>query len=189
MARCQRDSNNRAKAKTKVARAHSKVRHAREDFLHRLSTNLVRDHDLIAVENLAVANMVKNRRLSRSISDAGWRRFRTMLEYKAGKWGRTLVVIDRFYPSTKCCSNCGHLLSELPLSTRAWTCPNCRTRHDRDINAAKNILAAGRAVARANSPGDACGADVRRQGASLLQSAVKQEQPRSDPGCASSDCP
>ncbi|MEV0400821.1 RNA-guided endonuclease TnpB family protein [Actinoallomurus sp. NPDC050550] len=174
MARCERGSMNRRKAKAKVARAHRKVRNARADFLHRTSTSLVRRADTIVIEDLAVANMVKNRRLARVISDAGWGEFRRQLEYKAERAGRTLVVIDRWYPSSKTCSVCGHLLAELSLSTRHWTCPGCRTRHDRDINAAKNIVAAGRAVA-GPTPGDACGAGVRRQGSSLPQSALKQE--------------
>jgi putative transposase len=174
MARTQHGSRNRAKAKRKVAAAHRKVRHARRDFLHRTSARVVRDADVIAIEDLAVTNMVRNRRLARAISDAGWGEFRTMLAYKAQRAGRVLVVIDRWYPSSKTCSACGHLLAELTLSTRHWTCPGCRTRHDRDINAAKNILAAGRAVARDTS-GKACGADVRRQGPSLPQSAVNQE--------------
>jgi putative transposase len=97
-----------------------------------------------------------------------------MVEYKAARAGRHLIVIDRWYPSSKTCSSCGHLLAELSLSTRTWQCPSCGTRHDRDINAAKNILAAGLAVAR-GSPGDACGADVRHSGTSRVRSAVKQE--------------
>jgi putative transposase len=124
--------------------------------------------------------MVRNRTLGRAISDCGWGEFRRQLEYKCERAGRTLVVIDRWYPSSKTCSHCGHLLAELSLSTRRWTCPGCRTRHDRDVNAAKNILAAGRAVA-GYSPGDVCGADVRRRGSSLPQSAVKQKHPRREP--------
>ncbi|MEV2266830.1 RNA-guided endonuclease InsQ/TnpB family protein [Nonomuraea africana] len=174
MARCQRGSKNRRRAKAKVARAHRKVRNARQDFLHRTSTNLVRKADTIVIEDLAVKNMVKNRSLARAISDAGWGEFRRQLEYKCERAGRRLVVIDRWYPSSKTCSSCGYLLSQLSLSTRHWTCPGCRTRHDRDMNAAKNILAAGRAVARQNS-GDVCGAGVSRQGSSLPQSAMKQK--------------
>jgi putative transposase len=168
MARCQRGSNNRIKARAKVARAHRKVRAARTDFLHRTSTNLVRRYDTIAVEDLAVTNMVRNRSLAKAISDCGWGAFRRMLEYKAERAGRTLVVIDRWYPSSKTCSSCGHLLDKLSLSTRTWTCPSCRTLHDRDINAAKNIVAAGLAVT-------ACGGDVRHPGSPLMQSPVKQE--------------
>ena len=174
MARCERGSMNRRKAKAKVARAHRKVRAARQDFLHRTTTALVRSADVIAIEDLSVKNMVRNRHLARAISDAGWGEFRRQLEYRCDRAGRTLVVIDRWFPSSKTCSVCGHVLAELALSARHWTCPGCRTRHDRDLNAAKNILAAGRAVTRSDS-GDACGADVRRQGPSLPRSAVKQE--------------
>jgi putative transposase len=174
LARCRKGSANRAKAAAKVARAHRKVRHARADFLHRASTRLVRENDVIVIEDLAVANMVRNRHLARAISDCGWGEFRRQLAYKCQRYGRRLVVIDRWYPSSKTCSACGHLLAELSLSARHWTCPSCGIRHDRDVNAAKNILAAGLAVARA-SPGDACGADVRHSGSSRVRSAAKQE--------------
>jgi putative transposase len=174
LARCQKGSANRAKARAKVARAHRKVRDARKDFLHKASSRLVREHDVIAVEDLNVSGMVRNRKLARVISDCGWGEFRSMLEYKCERRGRTLAVVDRWYPSSKTCSGCGHLLASLSLSTRHWMCPSCGTRHDRDVNAAKNILAAGQAVAR-GYPGDACGADVRHPGSSRMQSAVKQE--------------
>jgi putative transposase len=175
MARCQKGSANCRKAAVKVARAHRKVRNARRDFLHRASTRLVRTADLIAIEDLPVRNMVRNRHLARAISDCGWGEFRRQLEYKCERYGRRLVVIDRWYPSSKTCSACGDLLAELSLSTRHWRCPSCGARHDRDINAAKNILAAGLAVAR-DCPGDACGADVRHSGSSRVRSAVKQER-------------
>jgi putative transposase len=181
MARCQRGSANRAKAKAKVARAHRKVRAARTDFLHRTSTRLIREHDVIVIEDLAVPNMVRNRKLAKAISDCGWGTFRQMLSYKASKAGRHLIVIDRWYPSSKTCSACGHLLAELSLKTRTWQCPSCGTRHDRDVNAAKNILAAGQAVAGGN-PGDACGADVRHSGTPRVRSAVKQEPSGVSPG-------
>jgi putative transposase len=168
MARCQRGSANRVKAKAKVARAHRKVRNARRDFLHRASTRLVRSAGTIVIEDLAVKNMVRNRHLARVISDCGWGEFRRQLEYKCERAGRHLIVIDRWYPSSKTCSACGHLLAELSLSTRYWTCPSCGSWHERDINAAKNILAAGLAVS-------ACGADVRHSGSSRMRSAVKQE--------------
>ncbi len=161
MARCQRGSANRAKATAKVARAHRKTRAARTDFLHRASIRLIRDYDVIVLEDLAVKNMIRNRKLAKAISDCGWGAFRCMLEYKATRYGRRVVVIDRWYPSSKTCSACGHVLAELSLGTRTWQCPFCGTRHDRDINAAKNILAAGLAVAGDNFPGHACGADVR----------------------------
>ena len=180
LARCQRGSANRAKAKAKVARAHRRVRASRADFLHRTSTALVRDHDVIVIEDLAVKNMVRNRSLARAISDCGWGTFRQMLEYKTARAGRHLIVIGRWYPSSKTCSACGHLLAALSLDTRTWQCPSCRTRHDRDINAAKNILAAGLAVGTDGA--DACGADVRHSGSSRVQSAVKQEPPGVSPG-------
>ena len=168
LARCRKGSVNRAKAAARVARAHRKVRNARIDFLHRTSTRLVRQNDLIVIEDLAVANMVKNRRLARAISGCGWGEFRRQLEYKCHRHGRRLTVIDRWYPSSKTCSACGYLCAELSLGTRRWTCPSCGTRHDRDINAAKNILAAGLAVS-------ACGGDVRHSGSSRLRSPTKQE--------------
>jgi putative transposase len=174
LARCQNGSANRAKARAKVARAHRKVRDARRDFLHKTTTRLVRGYDLIATEDLAIKNMVRNRRLARAIADCGWGEFRRQLEYKCQRAGRQLVVIDRWYPSTKTCSACGFVLAELPLKVRAWRCPSCRTRHDRDLNAAKNILAAGLAATR-GFPGDACGADVRHLETPPVQSAVKQE--------------
>jgi len=178
LARCHKGSANRARAAAKVARAHRKVRNARRDFLHRTSTKLIRAADTIVIEDLNVAGMVRSRHLARAISDCGWGEFRRQLTYKCARYGRDLVVIDRWYPSSKTCSACGHLLAELSLGTRRWTCPRCRARHDRDINAAKNILAAGLAVAQGTPPGDACGAGVRHSGSSRVQPAVKQE-PRS----------
>jgi len=181
LARRRKGSANRAKAAAKVARAHRKVRSARRDFLHRASTRLVRENDIIVIEDLNVSGMVRNRRLARAISDCGWGEFRRQLEYKCERARHELVVIDRWYPSSKTCSACGHLLAGLSLSSRHWTCPSCRARHDRDINAAKNILAAGLAVA-GGDPGHACGADVRHPGSTRVQSAVKQEPPGVSPG-------
>src|SRR5947208_1167619 len=168
LARCQKGSANRAKARAKVARAHRKARASRQDFLHRASVRLVRDHDVIVIEDLNVAGMVRNRSLAKAISDCGWGEFRRMIGYKAARAGRHLIVIDRWYPSSKTCSSCGHLLAELSLSTRTWQCPSCGIRHDRDINAAKNILAAGLAVT-------ACGGDVRHPGSPRVRSPVKLE--------------
>jgi putative transposase len=168
MARCRNGSANQAKAAAKVARACRKIRSARRDFLHRASTRLVRSADTIVIEDLNVSGMIRNRRLARAIADCGWGEFRRQLQYKCARAGRELVVIDRWYPSSKACSGCGHLLAELSLKTRHWTCPRCRTLHDRDINAAKNILAAGLAVS-------ACGAGVRHSGSSRVRLAAKQE--------------
>ncbi|NKY33524.1 IS200/IS605 family element transposase accessory protein TnpB [Nocardia speluncae] len=185
MARKQKGSANRRKARNKVAGTHRKIRNARFDFLHRTSTRLIRENDVIAIEDLNVAGMSRSVKgtidkpgrnvrakagLNRTVLDAA----RRQLEYKAERAGKRVVVIDRWYPSSKTCSACGHLLSSLKLSVRHWRCPDCGTRHDRDHNAAKNILAAGLAVAR-ESPGDACGAGVNLQGSSLRLSATKQE--------------
>jgi putative transposase len=168
LAHCRRGSANRAKAAARVARAHRKVRDARQDFLHRASTRLVRENDIIVIEDLNVAGMLRNHRLARPISDCGWYGFRRQLAYKCQRAGRQLIVTGRWYPSSKTCSACGHVLAGLSLSERQWTCPSCGARHDRDLNAAQNILAAGRAVA-------ACGADVRHPGTPPVQSAVNQE--------------
>ncbi len=171
MARKQQGSANRAKARRKVARAHSRVRDARRDFLHKASTDLVRRFDAVAVEDLAVANMVRNRSLAKAISRTGWAEFRSMLTYKAHRDGRTVALVDRWYPSSKTCSVCGHLLAKLSLGTRHWACPGCGTRHDRDVNAARNIMLAAGLVESRN----ACGADVRRDGQPFVLSALNQE--------------
>ena len=146
LAKKQKGSARRAKAKRKVARLHAKVADARRDFLHKLSTRLINENQVIAIESLAVSNMQKNRCLAKSISDASWSEFVRQLEYKAQWYGRTLIGIDRWYPSSKRCSDCGHTVSKLPLNVREWTCPECGTHHDRDVNAAHNVLAAGLAV-------------------------------------------
>jgi putative transposase len=168
LARCQKGSRNRAKARVKVARAHAQATDARRDFLHKVSTGLVRRFEVIAIEDLQVRNMVRNRHLARAISCASWAELRSMAEYKAQRYGRTVIAVDRWYPSSKTCSACGHLLAALSLSTRTWQCPSCGARHDRDVNAARNILAAGLAVT-------ACGGDVRRAGATRTRPPVKQE--------------
>lgn len=136
-------SNNHQKLAHRVARLHARVADTRNDFLHQTSTRIVRDNQAICVEDLAVKNMVKNRRLSRGISDASWSRFRSMLEYKSQWYGRDFVATDRWLPSSKRCSECGYTLAELSLATRCWACPDCGVVHDRDINAARNILAEG----------------------------------------------
>lgn len=146
LAKKQKGSKNRAKARRKVARVHARIADARKDFLHKLSTRLVNENQVIAVESLAVRNMQKNRCLAKSISDASWSEFVRQLEYKSRWYGRTLVGIDRWYPSSKRCSDCGHTVAKMPLKVREWSCPECGSVHDRDLNAARNILAAGLAV-------------------------------------------
>jgi putative transposase len=154
LSRKQKGSNNRYKARFKVAKVHQEISDARLDFLHKLTTRLVRENQTIAVEDLAVKNMVKNRKLALSISDASWGELVRQLEYKCGWYGRNFVKIDRWFPSSKRCAECGHIVEKLPLHIREWDCPKCGTHHDRDVNAAKNILAAGLAV-------KVCGANVR----------------------------
>ncbi len=119
---------------------------SRKDFLHKLTTQLVRENQVIAVEDLAVRNLVKNRSLARSITDAAWGELVRQIEYKCQWYGRDLVKVDRFFPSSKRCGNCGFVIDKLPLSIREWECPECRAIQDRDINSANNILAAGLAV-------------------------------------------
>lgn len=149
----QKGSNNRAKARLKVARIHARIADRRRDHLHKLSTRIIRENQTVMIEDLSVRNMVRNHSLARAISDAGWSQFRSMLEYKAEWYGRQVVAIDRFYPSTKTCSACGVINDNLSLEIRKWTC-RCGTTHDRDINAAKNIQAVGLAVL-------ACGDGIR----------------------------
>lgn len=154
LSRKQRGSQNETKARLKLARIHARIADRRRDFLHKLSTRIVRENQAIVIEDLAVRNMVKNHRLARAIHDASWSEFRVLLEYKAEWYGRTVIVADRWYPSSKTCSECGYLLDTLTLDVREWRCPDCGVRHDRDINASRALLAAGRAVT-------ACGDGVR----------------------------
>lgn len=137
---------NRLKAKRKVARIHAKISDCRADNLHKLSRRLVNENQVICVENLAVKNMIKNPKLAKHIADASWGEFTRQLEYKSAWAGRTYVEIDRFFPSSKRCSCCGFVKENMPLDVRSWECPECGTTHDRDVNAARNILAAGLAV-------------------------------------------
>lgn len=143
LARKQKGSKRRLRAKRKVARIHEKISEIRKDQLHKLTTRLVRENQAIVVEDLSVRNMVRNHNLAGSISDAGWSMLRTMLEYKCNWYGRELNVVDRWFPSSKTCSKCGHVIEKLPINVREWACPKCRANHDRDLNAAINILSAG----------------------------------------------
>ena len=154
--RRQKGSSNRAKSRHKEATQHSKVARSRRDYHHKQALHLVRDNQVVHVEDLNVAGMVRNRKLARQIADAGWGQFVSIIQEKVAYYGRTVVTIDRWFPSSKTCSACGLLLDALPLRVREWTCPGCGAVHDRDFNAAQNILAAGRAERR-----NACGARVR----------------------------
>lgn len=153
-AKKKKGSRNRDKARLKVARVHARINDRRRDYQHKLSTRILRENQVICVESLAVKNMVKNHKLAKAISDVGWGEFVRQLDYKSQWYGRTLVKIDRFFPSSKTCHACKHVIEDLPLDIREWVCPECGVFHDRDINAARNILAEGLSVA-------ACGGSVR----------------------------
>lgn len=146
-------SSNRAKARLRVAKAHAKVRDARTDWAHKNTTALIRDNQAVYVEDLAVSGLARTN-LAKSVYDAAWGQFVRMLEGKAARYGRVVHKIDRWSPSSQTCSECGRGDGKKPLSAREWSCP-CGAHHDRDLNAAKNILAAGRAERR-----NACGETV-----------------------------
>jgi putative transposase len=154
-------SNNHHKARIKVAKVHAKIVRCREDFIHKLSRKLVDENQVIVVENLAVRNMVKNHKLAKSISDAGWGEFCTMLKYKSEWEGKTYIEVDRFYPSSKTCNNCLNRVDSLSLDIRSWQCPKCGENHDRDINVAKNILYEGLRILAVGHTVTASGGRVR----------------------------
>ncbi|MFZ1026282.1 MAG: RNA-guided endonuclease TnpB family protein [Limnoraphis robusta] len=171
-------SLNREKARVKVARISAKIADTRRDYTHKLTTQLIRENQSIVVEDLAVKNMVKNHKLARAISDANWGELVRQLTYKAEWYGRELIKIDRWFPSSKRCSNCGYIAEKMPLNIREWDCPKCNSHHDRDINASINILAAGLAVS-------VCGATVRAEqnksvkpGAKSSSSKRKKQKPK-----------
>ena len=195
LTRKKKGSNNRRKARLKIARIHARIADRRKDFLHKLSTRLIRENQTVVVEDLNVRGMsrrckpipdpehpgrhLKNgqsrkKGMNRSITDAGWREFRIMLEYKADWYGRRLVVIDRWYPSSQICSTCGKHTGRKALNIREWACLYCGTHHDRDINAAKNIQAAGLAVIAC---GDVRTAEHKRHCSVDSNPSMKQENP------------
>lgn len=160
LSRKMKDSNRRNEQRIKVAKIHESIVNQRKDFLHKMTTELVTDYDVICVEDLNVSGMLKNHCVSKSIQDASWATFVSFLEYKCGWYGKTLVKIDRFYPSSKTCSNCGFKVDKesMNLDVRDWECPSCGVHHDRDINAAVNVLNKGFA--------DLCGTELEFPGVS-----------------------
>ncbi|HEU5230958.1 MAG TPA: RNA-guided endonuclease TnpB family protein [Ktedonobacteraceae bacterium] len=151
---------NRVKARRKVNKIHGRIADARKDGLHQLTTRLIRENQTICIESLAVKQMVQHPTLAKAISDAGWGKLARQLDYKARWYGRTLIKIDRWFPSSKTCSVCGHVLDSLALDVRWWTCPRCGTAHDRDVNAARSILAEGLSLPAAGLAVAACGGTV-----------------------------
>ena len=172
LSRKQKGSKNREKARIKVAKIHLKISDSRKDFLHKTTTQMVRENQTIIVESLAVKNMVKNHKLALAISDSGWSELIRQLDYKCRWYGRNLVAIDRWFPSSKRCSSCGHIVDKMPLNIREWTCLECGSNHDRDVNASKNILAAGLAVA-------VCGATVRPEQSKSVKAGAMKQKPKS----------
>ena len=164
LARKQKGSKKREKQKLVVALLHEKIRNQRQDYLHKISKYLVDNYDTICIEDLSVSNMVKNNCLARAISDMGWRELRTMIEYKSKWQGKNISVIGRFEPSSKTCSCCGYINKGITLKDREWTCPQCNTVHDRDVNASKNIKKFGLrnkpSVAQSEPLGCACNVEA-----------------------------
>lgn len=167
-------SKNREKARRKVAALHCKVARARLDHHHKQALGLIRENQAVYVEDLNVAGMARNHRLARAVHDAGWAQFVQLIEDKAKKYGRTVAKVSRWLPTSKTCSDCGYIAGDMPLNVRNWMCPTCGATHDRDYNAARNILAAGRAE-RLN----ACGAQVRPP-VRERHRAMNQEAPERD---------
>jgi len=164
-------SANQAKAKAKIARLHARISNIRKDSLHKLTTALVRRFTVIGIEDLNVRGMMANGKLARSIADMGFHEFRRQLDYKAAMTGSRVVVADRWYPSSKTCSDCGHLVETLPLSVREWDCPACGAHHDRDVNAARNLekMAASSAVTACGEDGSGPGRKTKAKPASVKQ--------------------
>jgi putative transposase len=182
LSRKKKGSQNRKKAKLAVAKVHSKIARCRADFLHKLSRKIVNENQVIAVENLNIKGMVKNRNLAKALSDVGWGMCCTMLKYKAEREGKQYIEIDRWFPSSKTCHVCLNRVDNLTLDVRAWTCEHCGTHHDRDVNAAINIRNEALRILALGTSASACGGDVSRSGkTSVLWDAIPVESgsPRS----------
>lgn len=161
LSRKKKGSNRRNKALQLVARAHERVACARKDYLHKLSRRIVNENQVIAVETLNVKSMLKNHKLARVVSDAGWGMFMGFIEYKAAREGKAFVKCDRWFPSTKTCSECGYATETKALDVRSWDCPHCGVHHDRDVNGAKNIRDEGLRILAGGLPAAARGGNVR----------------------------
>ena len=173
-------SNSRNKARIIVAKVHERIANTRKDFLHKLSRRLVDENQVIAIESLSVKELMKRHCVARSISDAGWGLFSSFLEYKSARVGKGFVKVDRFFPSSKLCSNCLRAKEHLSLDARSWLCVHCGTRHDRDINAAKNIRLEAQRMIAAGIAGTANGGKVSRgkgRRSSVLAPAVEVGSP------------
>lgn len=175
--RKQRGSRNRRKSAAGLARQHRRIRCQRTDFLHKATTELAKTKSVIVVEDLSVRGMIRNRHLSRSIADAGWSEFRRMLEYKTIWYGSQLIIAPRFYPSTKTCSACGHVKSEIALGERVFRCEACGAEIDRDLNAARNL--ASRVAGSSPETKNACGAEGSDQENGLVKPAATKQEPLS----------
>lgn len=152
LARKNKGSANYMKNCQRIARLHERIMTQRNAFLHKESTRIVRENDIIAVETLGVSDMLEQKKISLQINDAAWSKFIAMLTYKAQWYGKQLIRIDRYHPSTKTCCRCRYVARDMPLSTREWQCPQCETQHDRDTNAAINIMIAGVKIYQHNNP-------------------------------------
>ncbi|MGH2624433.1 MAG: RNA-guided endonuclease TnpB family protein, partial [Sphingobacterium sp.] len=166
-------SQSRQRQKRKLALVHEKVANIRRDYLQKVTTDIIKNHDVISIEDLAVKNILKNHHLAGAMSDVSLGSFYTLLAYKAAWHDRTIVKIDRFYPSSKTCSSCGWKKEDLTLSDRTWTCRSCGTTHDRDLNAAKNILQQG--IKILSGYGSYSDEKQKRGEASLLSESMNPE--------------
>lgn len=171
--RKKKQSKSREKSRIKLAKSYQKVTFQRNNYLHQVSSKLINDNQVIVLEDLAVKNMIKNHKLAQAIADVSWGSLVSMLKYKAKWHNRQVIQIDRFYPSSKTCSHCNHLMSSMDLSVREWDCPSCGTHHDRDINAAKNILRQGLNIM--SGLGTKSDTKQKRMEASAMAESMKSE--------------
>jgi putative transposase len=188
LSRKHKGSNSRNKARVLVAKVHEHISNTRQDYLHKLSTKVVNNNQVVVIEQLNIKGMVRNHKLGKAISDVGWGMFVNFLDYKLKQKGGVLIEIDRWFPSSKTCSSCLYQMSEMPLNIREWTCPSCDTHHDRDENASKNIRAEGMRMLKTDGTAvSADGGTVRPKGGRksvLRHEPVKSEVPHSAVGGA-----